>query len=208
MDTYLLRMPEPMSTLPSNDPDWRCRHCRSRRVVPMRNGHRPSSRRELVAFADEIADALARAVGQECKEREMTDRLMILSLRKVEVNEDAPRTEFFKKYTVIMTVLNFRSTVLPAVGGSGDAAVHLCCYKMDSLCVCLPGARDLEDCAAVQQSILEESLWPFGLIGPCAKATGGELIFSRALPHTSFCRVIPSLYRVRCQVRRNMPLRR
>ncbi|KAG6375031.1 hypothetical protein JVT61DRAFT_3810 [Boletus reticuloceps] len=57
-------------------------------AVAMRHGHRPSSRRELVAFADEIADALV-GVGQECKEREMTDRLMVLSFRKVEVNEDA-----------------------------------------------------------------------------------------------------------------------
>ncbi|KAF8450970.1 hypothetical protein L210DRAFT_3521771 [Boletus edulis BED1] len=57
-------------------------------AVAMRHGHRPSSRRELVAFADELADALA-GVGQECKEREMTDRLMVLSFQKVEVNEDA-----------------------------------------------------------------------------------------------------------------------
>ncbi|KAF8131197.1 hypothetical protein EV363DRAFT_1217952 [Boletus edulis] len=57
-------------------------------AVAMRHGHRPSSRRELVAFGDEIANALA-GVGQECKEREMTDRLMVLSFQKVEVNEDA-----------------------------------------------------------------------------------------------------------------------
>ena len=57
-------------------------------VVTVKNGHRhrPPSRQELVAFADEIATALSE-VAQEWKEREFTGRSMTLSFRKVELDE-------------------------------------------------------------------------------------------------------------------------
>lgn len=57
--------------------------------VTMKRRHRPSSREELVAFADEISGMLD-GVGEEWKEREITDRLMVLSFRKVEVVKDVP----------------------------------------------------------------------------------------------------------------------
>ncbi|KAN0097849.1 hypothetical protein V8E55_002295 [Tylopilus felleus] len=56
-------------------------------VVTMKRGQRTSGREALVAFADEIAETLV-GVGKECKEREITQRSMILTFRKVEVDED------------------------------------------------------------------------------------------------------------------------
>ncbi|KAG9317082.1 hypothetical protein JVU11DRAFT_1269 [Chiua virens] len=50
-------------------------------AVSVKYSRRPSSRQELVAFGDEIANALGE-VGRECKEREVSDRLMVLSFRK------------------------------------------------------------------------------------------------------------------------------
>ncbi|KAF8556312.1 hypothetical protein OG21DRAFT_1483230 [Imleria badia] len=58
-------------------------------AVTMKRRHRPSNREELVAFADEISDMLG-GVGEEWKEREITDRLMVLSFRKAEVTENVP----------------------------------------------------------------------------------------------------------------------
>jgi len=56
-------------------------------VVTVKNGrHRPASRQELVAFADEISAALGE-VAQEWKEREFTGRSMTLSFRKAELDE-------------------------------------------------------------------------------------------------------------------------
>ena len=60
--------------------------CRVVVAVAVKNGHRPSSRNELVAFGDEISKTLTGA-GEECKEREITNRLMVLTFRKVEVND-------------------------------------------------------------------------------------------------------------------------
>lgn len=56
-------------------------------VVTMKKGHRPSNRQELVAFADEISQALCE-VGEEWKERGFTERLMVLSFRKAELDDD------------------------------------------------------------------------------------------------------------------------
>lgn len=58
-------------------------------VVTMKRGHRPSNRQELVAFADEISEALCE-VGREWKEREFTERSMVLSFQKVELDDDIP----------------------------------------------------------------------------------------------------------------------
>ncbi|KAI9572406.1 hypothetical protein HD554DRAFT_2015090, partial [Boletus coccyginus] len=57
-------------------------------AVTMKKRHRPSSRQELVAFADEISTTLAE-VAEEWKEREITERLMVLSFRKTKLDEDA-----------------------------------------------------------------------------------------------------------------------
>jgi translation initiation factor IF-3 len=56
-------------------------------VVTVKNGHRPSNRQELVAFADEISATLGE-VGEEWKDREFTGRLMNLSFRKTELDDN------------------------------------------------------------------------------------------------------------------------
>ncbi|KAH0839553.1 mitochondrial carrier domain-containing protein [Lanmaoa asiatica] len=56
-------------------------------VVTMKNRHRPSNRQQLVAFADEISGALCE-IGKEWKEREFTERLMVLSFRIAESDDD------------------------------------------------------------------------------------------------------------------------
>jgi hypothetical protein len=62
-------------------------------VITSKHKNRPPGRLEWVAFADEISETLSE-VGEEWKEREVTDRMITLSFRlnakKAEFNDDVP----------------------------------------------------------------------------------------------------------------------
>lgn len=55
-------------------------------VVAFKNRRRPSSREHMVAFADEVSQALGE-VGKEWKEREYTQRSMTLSFQKADLDD-------------------------------------------------------------------------------------------------------------------------